>query len=150
MDDTGFSYMMLAGVVVTGLVLTAAGLVIYNILKIAVTRRMGRYGILRAIGAQKRQLYGIVAAEVLLLCALGIPFGMLLGMLSAKGILEAALSQLSPELFLVQDAVRLQELIAASDSGKWGFPALSALITPCVCISAAAARRHGTRRRCLR
>lgn len=146
MDDTGFSYMMLAGVVVTGLVLTAAGLVIYNILKIAVTRRMGRYGILRAIGAQKRQLYGIVAAEVLLLCALGIPIGMLLGRLSAKGILEAALSQLSPELFLVQDAVRLQELIAANDSGKWGFLALSALITlVSAFLAAAPAARYAAR-----
>lgn len=129
MDDTGFSYMLLAGVLVAGLILTAAGLVIYNILKIAVAGRTVQYGILRAIGARKGQLYGIVAKEVLLLCVLGIPVGMLLGRLSAKGILNAALGMLSPELFLAQDGVQLRELIAANDSGKWGCLALSAFIT---------------------
>lgn len=127
-DDSGFSYMMLAGILVAGLILTAAGLVIYNILKIAVARRTGQYGILRAIGARKGQLYAIVAKEVSLLCALGIPVGLMLGRLSAEGILIAALDLLSPELFLAQDAGQLQELIAANDSGKWGFLAFSALI----------------------
>lgn len=138
LDDAGFSYMMLAGVLVTGLILAAAGLVIYNILKIAVMRRTEQYGILRAIGARKGQVYRIVAKEVLLLCALGIPAGMLLGRLSAKGILGAALGQLSPELFLVQDAAQLQELILANDSGKGGYLAVSALITLAAAFLAAA------------
>lgn len=128
-DDSGFSYMMLAGGLTVGLILTAAGLVIYNILKIAVARRTKQYGILRAIGAGKGQLYYLVAKEVLLLCIPGIPAGMLVGRLSAKGILRAALSQFSPEVFLAQDAVQLQEMIAANDSGKWGYLAASALIT---------------------
>ena len=65
-DDEGFPFLILAGVLVTVLVLLAAGLVIYNILKISAARRIGQYGVLRAIGAEKGQLYGIVAAEVLL------------------------------------------------------------------------------------
>ena len=45
---------------------------------------------LRAIGADRGQLYILVAGQVLLLCAAGIPAGLLLGALSARGILTAA------------------------------------------------------------
>lgn len=129
LDDSGFSYLFLVGVLVVVLVLTAAGLVIYNILKIAVARRIGGYGVLRAIGAEKGQLYRIVAKEVLLLCVLGIPPGMLFGFLSARGILIAALNQLPPELFLAQDMEQLRNLIAESSAGKWEYLLLSAFIT---------------------
>ena len=50
--DTGFSFMMLASIMVGVLVLLAAGLVIYNILKISVAKRIKEYGILRAIGSE--------------------------------------------------------------------------------------------------
>ncbi len=127
-DDEGFPFLILAGVLVTVLVLLAAGLVIYNILKISAARRIGQYGVLRAIGAEKGQLYGIVAAEVLLLCMCGIPAGVLLGFLSSKGILGAVLNQLSPELFLAQDAAQLQTMLAENSSLKWEYLFLSAAI----------------------
>lgn len=128
-DDSGFSFLTIAGILVVTLILLAAGLVIYNILKIAVTRRIGQYGVLRAIGAEKGQLYRIVTEEILFLSIIGIPIGMVLGFLSAKGILTAALNQLSPEMFLAQDAAQLQSLIAENSSGKWGYLLLSAVIT---------------------
>ncbi len=128
-DDAGFSYLLAAGVLLAGLILLAAGLVIYNILKIAVAQKVRQYGVLRAIGGSKGQLYAVVAAEVLLLCLVGIPLGLLLGALSAEGILRAALSQLSPEVFLAQDAAQLQELIAANSDGKWAYLLLSAAVT---------------------
>ncbi|MCI8355805.1 MAG: ABC transporter permease [Lachnospiraceae bacterium] len=128
-DDSGFSWVALAGVLTAALVLTAAGLVIYNILKIAVTRRIRQYGTLRALGAEKGQLYEVVAAEILLLCAVGIPAGLLLGRLSAEGILVAALRGLSPEIFLAGDQKQLRELIAANNQGKWGYLLGSALVT---------------------
>lgn len=127
--DTGFSFMMVVGILVSALVLLAAGLVIYNILKITVSRRIRQYGALRAIGAEKGQLNSIVITEVLLLCAVGIPVGMLFGFLSAKGILTAAINQLSPDVFLVQGAAQLDELIAENSSGKGIFLLLSAIIT---------------------
>ncbi len=43
-----------------------------------------------AIGGEKGQLYQIIVIEVILLCLMGIPIGMLLAFLSARGILEAA------------------------------------------------------------
>lgn len=142
LDDDGFSFLVMAGVMVAGLVLSAAGLVIYNILKIAVARRIGQYGTLRAIGAQKGQLYCIVAQEVLILCAAGIPAGMLFGFLAAKGILTAALNQLSPEMFLAQDAAQLQGLVDANRSGKWGYLVMSAGITLLFAFLAAAPAAH--------
>ena len=129
MDDTGFSWLLVVGVLVVALILLAAGLVIYNILKIAVSQRIRQYGALRAIGAERGQLYTVVSAEVLLLCVIGIPAGLLLGWLSAKGILNAALSQLSPEMFLAQDTEQLKSMIAANSEGQWAYLLLSAAVT---------------------
>ena len=95
MDDAGFSWLMFVGVLVVALILLAAGLVVYNILKIAVSGRIGQYGTLRAIGAEKGQLYRVVAAEILLLCMAGIPAGLLLGCLSAM-VTAAICFKLSP------------------------------------------------------
>ena len=117
-NDTGFSFMAAAGVLVAFLILLAAGLVIYNILKISVSKRIKGYGTLRAIGGEKGQLYQIVVIEVILLCVVGIPVGMLLGSFSASGILAAATGLVSPELFLVQNTSELQALIAENSSLK--------------------------------
>ncbi len=144
--DSGFSWLLFAGVLVVLLILLAAGLVIYNILKIAVSRRLGQYGTLRALGAEKGQLYAVVAAELLCLCMAGIPAGLLLGVLSAKGILSAALNQLSPEMFLAQDREQLQMLIDANSTGKWGYLLLSAFVTLFFAFLAAApAARYAAR-----
>ncbi len=129
LDDDGFWLVILVGILAAGLILMAAGLVIYNILKIAITRRIGQYGILRAVGAERGQLYRIVAAEILAVCLCGIPAGMAGGFLSAKGILGAVLNQLSPEMFLAADTAQLQDLIAANSGGKWGYLLVSGFIT---------------------
>ncbi len=125
----GFSFLLLAGIMIGALFLLAAGLVIYNILKIAVSRKIGEYGVLRAIGAEKGQLYFLVGMQVLLLCLPGIPAGLLIGALSAKGILTAATGLLSPEIFLVQDGEELNRLIAENSAGSGAFLLLSAVIT---------------------
>ena len=136
-SGNGFPFMMAAGILVGGLILLAAGLVIYNILKIAVSRRMTQYGVLRAIGADKGQLYFLVTAQVLLLCAVGIPAGLLLGTLSAKGILTAATGLLSPKIFLARDAGELNRLIAENSGGKGLFLLASASITLIFALTAA-------------
>lgn len=125
----GFSLMLVAGIMVGLLLLLAAGLVIYNILKIAVSQRIKQYGTLRAIGGEKGQLYFLVTAQVLLLCVIGIPVGLLLGALSAKGILTAATGLLSPGIFLVQNRDELNHLIAENSSSDGVFLLASVLIT---------------------
>lgn len=146
LSSQGFSYMLAAGVTVGALLLFAAGLVIYNILKIAVARRIRHYGVLRAMGGEKGQLYFTVAAQVLLLCAAGIPAGLLLGALSAKGILIAATGLLPPELFLVQNTEELNRLIAENSSGKGFFLLAGAVLTLfSAFIAAAPAARYAAR-----
>ncbi len=128
-SGSGFSFMVFAGVVVGVLILLAAGLVIYNILKISVSKRIKEYGVLRAIGSEKGQLYTIVSLQILILCLIGIPVGMIVGRLSTKGIVIMATSFLSPEIFMVQNTSELQSLISANSSGKIPFLAASAVIT---------------------
>ena len=117
-ESTGFSFMTVACVMVGVLVLLAAGLVIYNILKIAVSKRVREYGTLRAIGGEKRQLYSLVALQLLLLCGIGIPLGVLLGLVSAQGILTAAMGFLNPDLFMAGSTQELTAAINQSSGGK--------------------------------
>ncbi|PYG88825.1 MacB-like protein [Ruminiclostridium sufflavum DSM 19573] len=117
-DSSGFSFMTLAGIVVGVLVLMAAGLVIYNILKIAVTKKSKEYGTLRAIGANRGMLNTIVVLQLILLCSIGIPAGILLGLLSSKGVTSAAVSLFSPEIFMASSYNELSEMIAQSSGGK--------------------------------
>lgn len=128
-DSEGFSYMTAACVLVGILVLLAAGLVIYNILKIAVAKRIREYGTLRAIGGERGQLYRIVALQLLILCGIGIPIGLILGAFSAKGILSAATGLINPELFLMENAQQLDSAINAADSGNVLSLAASIIVT---------------------
>ena len=90
-NDTGFSFMAAAGVLVAFLILLAAGLVIYNILKISVSKRIKGYGTLRAIGGEKGPALSN-RCDCKLFCCVWSVFlvGMLLGSFSASGILAAA------------------------------------------------------------
>lgn len=117
-ESTGFSFMTVACVMVGILVLLAAGLVIYNILKIAVSKRVREYGTLRAIGGEKKQLYRLVAIQLLLICGIGIPMGVILGLLSAQGILTAAMSFLNPDLFMASTIQELTATIHANSGSK--------------------------------
>lgn len=127
--SSGFSFMILAGVLIGALVLLAAGLVIYNILKISVSQRVQEYGTLRAVGGEKKQLYTLVTVQLLILCGIGIPIGMLVGTLSTKGIITMAASTLSPSAFMVRTSSELRNLIAANSTGNVKMLALSGGIT---------------------
>lgn len=127
--DTGFSFMTASCILVGVLVLFAAGLVIYNVLKIAITKRIREYGTLRALGAKKGQLYAIVTRQLLLLCGIGIPVGAAAGLFLAQGILGAAMGVLSPDVFLVSTAQELQEAITQNSGSKLAPLMVSAVIT---------------------
>lgn len=116
--DTGFSFMTFACIMVGTLVLFAAGLVIYNILKIAVTKRIKEYGTLRAIGSTRGQIYRVVSLQLLILCGMGIPIGLLIGALSAKAILIAATGILNPDLFMANSTTELNTMIGNISSNN--------------------------------
>ncbi len=128
-NDLGFPFMMVACILVGVLILSAAGLVIYNILKVAITKRIREYGTLRAIGCERKQLYRLVTAQLLILCGPGIPIGVLLGGISAKGILSIATGLLNPELFLVENTKELNAVIAENSAWKLMPLLISIIIT---------------------
>lgn len=127
--DTGFSFMTIACVMVGVLILLAAGLVIYNILKITVTKHIREYGTLRAIGGERGQIYFLVSFKLLILCGIGIPAGLLLGALSAKEILIAATGILNPELFMADSAGELKQNILEAGSANPLFYLASIAVT---------------------
>ena len=144
--NSGFTFMTAACILVGILVLLAGGLVIYNIMKISVTKRIREYGILRAIGSERRQLYAMVFLEIFLLCVIGIPCGLLAGLYSAKGILIAATGILNPDLFLVTGTQELSTAIAANSFGKPLPLTVSTVITLLFTVSAAfPAARYASR-----
>lgn len=96
----------------------AAGLVIYNILKISITKRIKEYGTLRAIGGERGQIYRLVSLQLLILCGAGIPIGLLLGILSAKGVLIAATGLLNPDLFMANSTSELNSAINTASTVK--------------------------------
>lgn len=113
----GFPFMMAACIMVGALILLAAGLVIYNILKVAVMKRIREYGTLRAIGGGSGQLYALVTVQIMLLSVIGLLPGMLLGVLLTKGILTAVTGMLNPELFMADTTEQLNARIAGSGAG---------------------------------
>lgn len=69
------------------------------------------------MGGERRQLYALVTVQIMLLSVIGLPPGMLLGVLSAKGILTAATGMLNPELFMADTTEQLGDMIAGSGTG---------------------------------
>lgn len=144
--DDGFPFLALSCLLVGALVLFAAGLVIYNILKISVTRRIGSYGTLRALGGERRQIYRLVSLQLLILCGIGIPIGLLFGTLCTRGVLTAATGTLNPALFMVNTAGELQDAIRTSGTGGTLPLLLSTAVTLLFAMSAAfPAARYASR-----
>lgn len=69
------------GVVLFGLVLLTAVIMIYNTFNISVMDRVRQFGLLRCIGASRKQIKRLVRRESLIISLKAIPFGVLAGML---------------------------------------------------------------------
>lgn len=126
---SGFSFMTAACVLVGLLVLFAAGLVIYNILKISITKRIKEYGTLRTIGGARGQIYRLVSLQLLILCGIGIPIGLILGTLSAKGVLIAAAGVLNPDIFMANSVSELNAAISNASTVKFPMLIVSVAVT---------------------
>lgn len=110
-NSDGISMIILVSLFVALLVLLASGLVIYNILKISVTKKIKEYGCLRAIGAEPNQIYKIVILQILILCTIAIPIGVVIGIISSKGITGMVTNILNPDILLANDNKEITELI---------------------------------------
>ncbi len=72
-----FSFALLGGAL--AVILLTGYLIIYNIFQISIRNDIRFYGLLKTIGTTKKQLRRLIMRQVLLLSAIGIPIGLLLG-----------------------------------------------------------------------
>ena len=76
---------MIAGCIMMVLVIFAAGyLIIYNVFYINISANIRSYGLLKTIGTTSKQIRRMVRTQAAVYCAIGIPFGLILGVLSGK------------------------------------------------------------------
>ncbi|MBO4678608.1 MAG: ABC transporter permease [Lachnospiraceae bacterium] len=69
-----------AAVIAFGLLIAFTGyLIIYNVFQISVAGDISFYGLIKTIGVTPRQLKRIIRIQALVLCAIGIPVGLLAG-----------------------------------------------------------------------
>lgn len=72
--------------VIVGIVIIATIAVIYNAFQISVVERIKQFGLLRAVGTTPKQIRRIVLREATLLMIIGVPIGLLFGILAVMGI----------------------------------------------------------------
>lgn len=73
------------------LIVFSGYLLITNILNISIAQDIRFYGLLKTLGAQKKQIGGIVRKQVLMLSCIGIPIGLLIGVFACFGIVPFAM-----------------------------------------------------------
>ena len=126
--------------VLCAIIMVGSVSLIYNAFSISVSERTKQFGLLSSIGATKRQIRHMVYTEALLLCALGIP----LGVLSGYGGILVTLKLLSPRidqmLSMAGGAVTLQAIF--SPLGML-VSALIAVVTVLISAAIPAARTTG-------
>jgi putative ABC transport system permease protein len=69
--------------------LAVAGILIMNVMLVAISERTAEIGLLKALGASRGQILRLILAEALLLSALGGLCGLILGELGCWGIRQA-------------------------------------------------------------
>lgn len=86
----GGAYMMLLlvpAVFLAALIIAMSVIVISNAFRMSANERIAQFGTLKCVGATKKQIYQTIMYECVLLCAIAIPLGILLGyLLSFIGI----------------------------------------------------------------
>ncbi|WP_125153523.1 ABC transporter permease [Clostridium rectalis] len=70
------------------LIIISTAAVIYNIFNISVLERVSQFGILRCTGAAPNQIKGLVLKEAFILSLIGIPLGLLSGILAMEVVIR--------------------------------------------------------------
>lgn len=82
--DKIFTALTLGVAGIAAISLAVAGILIMNIMLVAVAQRTGEIGLLKALGATSRQIRALFIAEAFLLSFFGALFGLLLGLAAAE------------------------------------------------------------------
>jgi putative ABC transport system permease protein len=73
-------------VVIISIVIVSTIAVIYNAFQISVVERVKQFGLLRAVGATPKQIRRIILREATFLAGIGIPIGLIFGIIALYGI----------------------------------------------------------------
>ncbi len=85
---------LLALSAITAFLILTGYLLIYNVLYISVSRDVRFYGLLKTLGTTPRQIRQIVFGQILRLCLLGIPIGIMLALLFSLKFVPFFISEL--------------------------------------------------------
>ncbi|SHJ30612.1 MacB-like core domain-containing protein [Clostridium cavendishii DSM 21758] len=85
--------------------------VTYNVFNISIAERLRQFGILRAIGATRRQLGMLVFYEAFVECIIGITIGIMLGIINTKGLLFVFSKVLNLDFSYINVSLSLFKLI---------------------------------------
>ena len=77
-------------IVLAAVIVVASVSLIYNAFSISVAERTRQFGLLASVGASKRQLRRMVLFEALLIGAVGVPLGLVLGVAGTVGAFAAS------------------------------------------------------------
>lgn len=102
-----------------GLVLLAAGLVIYNIFQVSVVQRTREFGMLRAVGATPAQVRRLVLNEAFMLCLVGIPLGLVTGVLASRVVVGQVGAVLNPEVLGVDSTEQAVQVVQSYVGLPW-------------------------------
>ena len=112
--SAGFSFdpgMLLAMLGALALIVFTGYLIIYNIFQISVVKDIRFYGLLKTVGATGKQLKAIIRRQALLLAAVGIPAGLLLGFFLGRVLVPVLLQNTFNGLGVAQVKVQADPLI---------------------------------------
>ncbi|HHW01071.1 MAG TPA: FtsX-like permease family protein [Clostridiaceae bacterium] len=122
--DNGHSTATLIALCAIAVFLIFTGyLLIYNILYISVSSDVRFYGLLKTLGTTPKQIKRIIVGQILRLCLIGIPIGMILALLFSLKFVPFLISELG--------AVSTEAVVSFSPfiySGAVVFPLLTAIL----------------------
>lgn len=112
-------------VIVVSIVVIATAVVIYNAFQISVVERMKQFGLLRSIGATRKQIRQIVMREAVVLAAIAIPIGIACSLLALTALqsiffilLEdsatVSLFHIDWQILLISSVITLTAVLASS------------------------------------
>lgn len=93
-EDSQNIFSVFVGVTLFSLIiLLSGGLLIYNVIYISIAEDIRFYGVLKAVGTTKKQLKELIFKQTLLLALIGIPIGLLTGMIISFLIIPIVLRE---------------------------------------------------------
>lgn len=93
------------------LIAVALRMVIDTAFEISSKEREKQYGVLQSVGATPKQIVNIITSESLVLCVIGIPLGIVLGIFFAYGMYRAVLNNGISDLIKGMAAGKVESLV---------------------------------------